>query len=589
MRRFIAPMAAAGQGLACVLSLAATGCHSVTNKVKPETVDAAALKGDPADKTQFHSEVGASQEVGVHIDLARAFETRGNFEAAVTEYQKAVDAADGPGARKGDSRVTDKQKALAHRRMGAALDRLGRFAQAEVHYRQALKCSPNDALVWNDAGYSYYLQHRWGDAERSLLQAAKLDPANSRVQTNLGLTLAAEGKTDAALAALAKSGGPVVAQANLGYILAATGKTDQARKHYQAAIDMQPDFEAARFALTRLDAPKGSPVAPTAPALAAAPSAPREVIASGPLVLGAPVSPLPPNPAPWTAPFSAPQPIPGGTSSSTRLAASPTPPMPPLTAPTPISVPQPVMVGSPVAMSQPAPAPIPVSTTARSLPAPAATTPRAVAPKPLNATVASRTAASSPTGAPVILRAGAPGATGHPAPATPALVVPVDTQTVAATKPVASGRTLPSDSWSSSPVKPMAGLEPLAIPPPPALSPVASFDPIEVPSLSSTTKPVRAPEPIVIPSIDASRPMLESRPARLDVPVSATTAPSSLNPALVSRGTPGRAASDAGIPLPARRPAPRQTVSDFDLSRASASSGIPLPSSPASTLAAPRP
>ena len=75
------------------------------------------------------------------------------------------------------------------------MDRLGRFAQAETHYKKALKLSPKDPKIWNDAGYSYYLQGRWADAERALKTAVRLAPDDERIRTNLGLTLAALGRT----------------------------------------------------------------------------------------------------------------------------------------------------------------------------------------------------------------------------------------------------------------------------------------------------------------------------------------------------------------------------------------------------------
>ena len=65
---------------------------------------------------------------------------------------------------------------LAHRRIAGSLDRLGRFAQAEMHYKKAIGLAPKDYRVWNDAGYSYYLQGRWADAERSLKSAERLAP-----------------------------------------------------------------------------------------------------------------------------------------------------------------------------------------------------------------------------------------------------------------------------------------------------------------------------------------------------------------------------------------------------------------------------
>jgi tetratricopeptide (TPR) repeat protein len=146
--------------LACALSMAATGCQSPSPR-KATNEEGSKLKGSTVgEKTEFQGEVGASQEVNVHLDLARALESQGNFESAVAECQKAIDASEGPSAHRGGPKVTAHQKALAHRRMAGALDRLGRFAQAETHYRQAMKLKPNDVNIWNDVGYSYYLQSR---------------------------------------------------------------------------------------------------------------------------------------------------------------------------------------------------------------------------------------------------------------------------------------------------------------------------------------------------------------------------------------------------------------------------------------------
>jgi tetratricopeptide (TPR) repeat protein len=248
--------------LACILPLA--GCGTLGHRDRhakkdpepaPGVAGALGMKPDKVvDKARFEARATREQEVGVHIDLARLLETEGNFDSAVAEYQKAIDAADAPGRHHDGPRATAEQKALAHRRMAGALDRLGRFAQAETHYRQALKLDPDNPKVWNDAGYSYYLQHRWPDAIRSLKTAAKLAPNDGRIQTNLGLALAGSGKDDEALAALTRVGGAAVAHANLGYILASTGKMNEAREHYQMALQIQPQFEPARVALARLDA-----------------------------------------------------------------------------------------------------------------------------------------------------------------------------------------------------------------------------------------------------------------------------------------------------------------------------------------------
>jgi Flp pilus assembly protein TadD len=335
-------------GLACLLAIAATGCQSVTrNKITPQSLDAASqAKGAEGDKALSAGPIAQKQKVGVHLDLGRAFEVQGNFEAALAEYQKALQAADEPGPRFGDGHVTKQQKALAERRMGGALDRMGRFSLAEMHYRKALELNPNDANVWNDAGYSYYLQKRWPDAERCLLTAARFEPNNQRVQTNLGLTLAALGKTDAALAALTRAANPAAAHANLGYILAAIGKPDEARKHYETALAIQPQFEAARYALAALDTgglPRANGNLPVAPLQAAAAGARPTSMASvvvppaSPLAAPAPFAPAPPPPSLAAAPIVVPKPIAvvaaGGTNATSAppvasRAGLPTPPVP---------------------------------------------------------------------------------------------------------------------------------------------------------------------------------------------------------------------------------------------------------------------
>jgi len=273
-------------GLWGLVPIVVVGCATPARRAKPapKAPDTSQALTDPSSKAADHAasflrsgetspRATPGRQFDVHLDLARVYDTQGDAESALAEYQKAIDAASA-GRRVDNSRVPSARKALAHRRMGGTLDRLGRFAQAETHYREALQLAPNDALVWNDAGYSYHLQGRFDDAERSLRTAARLAPDDPRIQTNLGLTLAAAGKTDAALAALTRAGGPAVAHANLGYILAATGKTDAAREQYRAALALRPELGAARLALTQLDARKLNDAA----ALAAGPASDGAVV-----------------------------------------------------------------------------------------------------------------------------------------------------------------------------------------------------------------------------------------------------------------------------------------------------------------------
>ncbi len=161
-------------GLALTASLVSTGCQNMAPTTTTTTTSTSSMPPTPGGpepggpKTEFHREVGPEQEYSVHMELARSQEGQGNHEAAVIEYQKAVEVCERKGSLMSHSKLGADKQSLAQRRMAAALDRMGRFAQAEPHYLKALKLAPMDAKVWNDAGYSYYLQHRLADAERTL-------------------------------------------------------------------------------------------------------------------------------------------------------------------------------------------------------------------------------------------------------------------------------------------------------------------------------------------------------------------------------------------------------------------------------------
>jgi Flp pilus assembly protein TadD len=245
--------------LAATFALAAGGCVTAPRQAdspaaSPTTHDD--LKTAGADRapsantrTDFHEKATSRQQFQVHIDFGRAFEAQGNLDAAILEYQDALKVIENK--RRGPFRAADE--ALAHRRIGGAMDRQGRFAQAETHYKNALKLSPKDPKSWNDAGYSYYLQGRWADAEQALKTAIRLAPNDERIRTNLGLTLAAEGRTKEALPLLSQSNGEAIGHINLGYLLAASGQLDLARQQYESALALRPDLTVARRALAQLD------------------------------------------------------------------------------------------------------------------------------------------------------------------------------------------------------------------------------------------------------------------------------------------------------------------------------------------------
>lgn len=261
---------------ALTMLLGITGCNGAGVRVEEPREEPAATsvaraieQDSGVVQPDFRRELELPKQAEAYIDLARALEAQGNVDGAIASYQKAIDVGDSQGRFQLRDKVSGDTRALAHRRLAALYDRIGQFAQSEVHYREALKLSPNDAKVWNDHGYSKYLQRQWSDAERALRTASKLSPDDARVHTNLGLCLAAEGKTEEALAMLSKAAGPAIGHANMGYILASLGKTEEARSHYLQALAIRPDLAPARAAVAQLER---TPAAPTVEAIAAGPA-----------------------------------------------------------------------------------------------------------------------------------------------------------------------------------------------------------------------------------------------------------------------------------------------------------------------------
>lgn len=139
--------------IAWAVALAAgLGCHSASlrpgrtptpDATTPAKLTAAdGIKGDPGlTRTGFEAKARPEQELGVHMDMGRGHEAQGQLEAAAVDYQRALDSLEKPG-RGRDGREQAQQKATAHRRLACVLDRLGRFAQSDVHYKAALRLAP---------------------------------------------------------------------------------------------------------------------------------------------------------------------------------------------------------------------------------------------------------------------------------------------------------------------------------------------------------------------------------------------------------------------------------------------------------------
>ena len=112
-----------------------------------------------------------------------------------------------------------------------------------------------------DAASRFAEKHQYAEAVPAWKQAIEKDPEDSRVHNELGIALAATGKTSEAIEeykkSLALNDSSSQAHNNLGSALAEVGKLDEALVEIQKAVELNPDNGSAHINLGHIIEVKG--------------------------------------------------------------------------------------------------------------------------------------------------------------------------------------------------------------------------------------------------------------------------------------------------------------------------------------------
>src|SRR5208282_4117260 len=95
-----------------------------------------------------------------------------------------------PEARKAYEQLIQKwpTRYEAYHRLGQVCDRQKRFAEAQENYQHAILLAGNaEPGIFNDLGYSFFLQGRLDKAESAMHKAVALRPTEPKYHNNLGL------------------------------------------------------------------------------------------------------------------------------------------------------------------------------------------------------------------------------------------------------------------------------------------------------------------------------------------------------------------------------------------------------------------
>ncbi|WP_339735397.1 tetratricopeptide repeat protein [uncultured Gimesia sp.] len=172
--------------------------------------------------------------------MARTAEDKGQFTDAERTYRVMLQR--------------NPQNATVLNRMGIVCSKTGKHDKATKYLMEAVKVQPNNAKYLTDLGYALYLQNDLPAAEIALEESIKRDPSSKRSFNNMSLVLGHQGRMDEAYQVARTVMSADEAHANIGYICLQKGMLDDAAKHYNRALEMNPDLDSIKEAIVQVAA-----------------------------------------------------------------------------------------------------------------------------------------------------------------------------------------------------------------------------------------------------------------------------------------------------------------------------------------------
>jgi Flp pilus assembly protein TadD len=172
-------------------------------------------------------------------DNAMALQQKGQYEASIAEWRKALKA--------------NPADASAHNSLGMALFETGRLDEAITRFRKAVELKPLFIQAHCGLGSALAMQGKTVEAVAVLQRALKINAGYAPLHNDLGMALMQAGQPDQAIAHFRKATGLkpgfVPAHSNLGGALAMRGKLDEAEVQFRKAVELDPLHAQSRFNL----------------------------------------------------------------------------------------------------------------------------------------------------------------------------------------------------------------------------------------------------------------------------------------------------------------------------------------------------
>jgi tetratricopeptide (TPR) repeat protein len=208
----------------------------------------------------------APRDPVARFDLGRVLTRRGDLTNALVHLEEARRCLAEGGDRQYEA--VDRKHSLPvalHLNLGIAYQQAGNSADAESHYRAALRLEPNYAEVRYDLGALLLGSGRLAEAEEHFAEAIKLSPELAGAHNCLGIIRQRQNRRTEAQACFQKAvqydPDNWQAHLNLAYTYLAEGNLDRAIPELRETLRLRPSCEPAQKALAKAL----SQTAPSAP------------------------------------------------------------------------------------------------------------------------------------------------------------------------------------------------------------------------------------------------------------------------------------------------------------------------------------
>ena len=174
------------------------------------------------------------------LDLGEALAEKGHVEKAAIHYKDALKIS--------------PDLAGAHFNIGVYFREKGKLDEAVNHFSKVLQSKPGSADALYELGDTLERKGNVSGAVEHYLEAIKLRPGYAKAYNNLGVILASQGKAEGAIRFFAKAlrinPGYAGAHYNLGKIYANLNDPEKAISHYKKAVQLDPNMIQALYHLS---------------------------------------------------------------------------------------------------------------------------------------------------------------------------------------------------------------------------------------------------------------------------------------------------------------------------------------------------